>query len=103
MANHRLYDNFEARLGEAVSASDTDFVNAILGEAEDEVKDITRRDTVPERLDSEVVLLAIIKYNRRGAEGEGSRGEGGISRAFDDLPISSQKRIESYRKVGVVK
>lgn len=103
MANHRLYDDFVNRLGETVAVADTSFVNSLLNEAEDFTKDKIGRDTIPDRLDSAVVLLAVTAYNKRGAEGESSRSEGGISRAFDDLPITVQERFKNYpRKVGVV-
>lgn len=103
MANHRLYDDFVNRLGETVAAGDTAFVNALLNEAEDFTMDKIGRDTIPDRLDSAVVLLAVIAYNKRGAEGESNRSEGGISRAFDDLPVTIQQRFYNYpRKVGVV-
>jgi hypothetical protein len=103
MANHRLYDDFVNRLGEAVAAADVSFVNSLLNEAEDFTKDKIGRDTIPNRLDSAVVLLAVIAYNKRGAEGESSRSEGGISRAFDDLPVTLRERFNNYpRKVGTV-
>ena len=103
MANHRLYDDFVNRLGEAVAAADVSFVNSLLNEAEDFTKDKIGRDTIPNRLDSAVVLLSVIAYNKRGAEGESSRSEGGISRAFDDLPITLRERFNNYpRKVGTV-
>ena len=103
MANHRLYTDFEARLGETVPAGKTTFVNAILNEAEDKVKDITGRIEVPAQLDSLVVKLSVAAYNNAGAEGESSRSEGGISRAFDDLPESDKLRLINYpRKVGTV-
>lgn len=104
MADHRLFEQFTARLGEAVPASDADFVNALLSEAEDKILDITGRNEVPSQLDSLVVKLAVIAYNKRGAEGESSRSAGGISRAFDDLPEDDKARLVNYpRKVGTVR
>lgn len=104
MAEHRLYEQFVARFGAEVPESDGDFVDSILNEAEDTILDMIGRDTLPRRLDSAVVLLSVGAYNKRGAEGESSRSEGGISRAFDDLPEPVRKRIQNYpRKVGVVR
>lgn len=103
MANHRLYDDFVKRLGESVAVGDVNFVNSLLNEAEDFTKDKIGRDTIPSRLDSAVVLLSVIAYNKRGAEGESSRSEGGISRAFVDLPDTIRERFNNYpRKVGTV-
>lgn len=102
MANHRLYNDFVNRLGETVPQSDTNFVNSILGEAENFILNYTLRETLPNRLDSAVVLLSVAAYNKRGAEGESSRSEGGISRAFDDLPVTVRESIKMFRKVGTV-
>lgn len=104
MADHRLYEKFVARLGETLPEADRAFVTALLSEAEDKVLDITGRDEIPLLLESLVVKLAVIAYNRRGSEGESSRSEGGISRAFEDLPADDKARLINYpRKVGVVK
>ena len=103
MADHRLYERFAARLGEDIPEGKEDFVNAILDEAEDKICDITGRSAVPAQLDSLVVKLAVVAYNKCGAEGESSRSEGGISRAFDDLPEDDKARLVNYpRKVGTV-
>lgn len=103
MANNRLYDKFAARLGEAIPEGKTAFVNSLLDEAEDKIKDVTGRESVPAQLDSLVVKMAVIAYNMQGAEGESSRSEGGISRAFDVLPADDKARLINYpRKVGAV-
>lgn len=103
MANHALYDDFVARLGEAVAETDTAFVNSILAEAADTISDMTGRDPLPDRLNSAVVLTAIAAYNKRGAEGESARSEGGISRSFVETLPEVMERLKNYpRKVGVV-
>ena len=100
---NRLYNDFVKRLGTTPSASEDDVIDAILSSAEDEVLDLIGRDELPARLDSAVVELSVIAYNKRGEEGETSRSEGGIGRAFDDLPPYIRARIENYpRKVGVI-
>lgn len=62
-------------------------------------------DELPARLISVQTELAVIAYNRQGAEGETARSEGGISRSFvSDLPPDMQKRLQNYpRKVGVIR
>lgn len=101
--DHRLFTEFERRLGETVSNADKPFVNQCLSDYTDAVLDYIGRDELPARLDSVVVYLSVGAYNKRGAEGETSRSEGGISRAFDDLPPDIRKRLENYpKKVGVV-
>lgn len=72
---------------------------------EDTILDVIGRDELPARLVSVQTELAVIAYNRQGAEGETARSEGGISRSFvSDLPPDLQKRLQNYpRKVGVIR
>lgn len=74
----------------------------LLSDAEDAVCDYIGRDTVPDRLVSVQVQLAVIAYNKRGAEGESSRSEGGISQSFDALPPDMLKRLRNYPRKAVV-
>lgn len=78
----------------------------LLDSAEDTILDVIGRDEeLPARLVSVQTELAVIAYNRQGAEGETARSEGGISRSFiSDLPPDLQKRLQNYpRKVGVIR
>lgn len=78
-------------------------ISALLSDAADAVCDYIGRDEVPERLVSVQVQLAVIAYNKRGAEGESSRSEGGISQSFDGLPPEMLARLKNYpRKAGVL-
>ena len=78
-------------------------ISVLLSDAGDAVCDYIGRDSVPERLVSVQVQLAIIAYNKRGAEGESSRSEGGISQSFDGLPPELLARLKNYpRKAGVL-
>lgn len=77
----------------------------LLDSAEDTILDVIGRDELPARLISVQTELAVIAYNRQGAEGETARSKGGISRSFiSDLPPDLQKRLQNYpRKVGVIR
>lgn len=77
----------------------------LLDSAEDTILDVIGRNELPARLVSVQTELAVIAYNRQGAEGETARSEGGISRSFiSDLPLDLQKRLQNYpRKVGVIR
>lgn len=77
----------------------------LLDSAEDTILDVIGRDEMPARLISVQTELAVIAYNRQGAEGETARSEGGISRSFvSDLSPDLQKRLQNYpRKVGVIR
>lgn len=101
---HSLYAEFEARLGQTTKEGEEQYVDTLLDEAVDKLLDIIGRDELPRRLESLAVKLAVIAYNMQGAEGEISRSEGGISRAFDVLPEDDKARLNNYpRKVGVVR
>lgn len=78
-------------------------ITALLSDAGDSVCDYIGRDEVPARLVSVQVQLAVMAYNKRGAEGESSRSEGGISQSFDGLPPEMLARLKNYpRKAGVL-
>ena len=99
-----LFQRFQRRFGGIVEAADKEFVLQALDDAANAVCDLTGRETVPERLIDVQIELAIIAYNKRGAEGESSRSEGGISRSFEELSPLLQKRLLNYpRKVGVIR
>lgn len=97
-------ETLKIRLGISDEKQDG-LLDVLLSDARDTVLDIIGRDELPARLMSVQVELAVIAYNRQGAEGESSRGEGGISRSFvSDLPPDLQKRLQNYpRKVGVIR
>lgn len=79
-------------------------IEVLLADAGDAVCDYIGRDSVPERLLSVQVQLAVIAYNRRGTEGESSRSEGGVSQGFDGLPPELLARLKNYpRKAGVLR
>ena len=82
-----------------------EFLKSLLQDAEDTVLDMIGRDVLPQRLESVVVELALIAYNRQGTEGETSRSEGGMSASFlNDLPPYMQRRLLNYpRKVRVMR
>lgn len=80
-------------------------LSVLLSMAEDTVLDTIGRDTLPERLQSVCIEIAVIMYNRQGTEGDISRTEGGISESYiDGLPQHIRKRLENYpRKIRVIK
>lgn len=78
-------------------------ITALLSDAGDSVCDYIGRDEVPARLVSVQIQLAVMAFNKRGAEGESSRSEGGISQSFDGLPPELLARLKNYpRKAGVL-
>lgn len=83
---------------------DAERAEDILETARDILLDEIGREELPERLVSAQVSLAVVIFNREGAEGESSRSEGGISRSYiDDLPADIRRRLKNYpRKVGAI-
>ena len=103
MAEQSLIERFGNRLGGEIPPDDLVLVNQLIDDAGAALCDMIGRDEVPPRLYDVRVELAVIAYNKRGAEGESSRSEGGISRSFQDLPPLMQERLKNYpRKVGVI-
>lgn len=99
-----LFERFQRKFGSYIDTKDTPFVLQALEDAGNAVCDLIGRDKVPERLVDVQLELAIIAFNKRGAEGESSRSEGGISRSFEALPPLMLKRLNNYpRKVGVIR
>lgn len=96
-------EKLKIRLG-ITDESQTEKLTLLLNEAEDMILDLIGRDALPNRLVSVQTELAVIAYNEQGGEGESSRSEGGISRAFlDGLPAELKDRLKNYpRKVGVI-
>ncbi|MNC71250.1 Phage gp6-like head-tail connector protein [compost metagenome] len=77
-------------------------LTVLLEDAEADVLGWTNRQTLPIGLDPTVRQLVIIRYNKMGIEGETSHSEGGVSRAFADLPDDLQRTISQYRLLKVV-
>lgn len=86
------------------AACDSGRAADILETARDILLDEIGREELPERLVSAQAALAVVIFNREGAEGESSRAEGGINRSYlDDLPADIRRRLKNYpRKVGVI-
>ncbi|MCI9312681.1 MAG: phage head-tail adapter protein [Erysipelotrichaceae bacterium] len=61
----------------------------------------TRRTYVPDSLLSTQIDIAVIRYNRRGVEGEASRSEGSLSSSFESLPDYIVALVRSERLAGV--
>ena len=78
-------------------------LRVLLAQAEAEALAITGRETLPDRLRGAVVDLAVIRYNRRGTEGENQRTEGGVTAKMDALPEDIRRQLRQYTlaKTGV--
>lgn len=61
----------------------------------------TNRTYVPDSLISAQIDIAVIRYNRRGMEGETSRSEGALSSSFASFPDHIVALVRSERLAGV--
>ena len=98
-----MMDKLKRQLGISGDQED-DLLADLLDGARDTVLDTIGRDNLPVRLESAVVALAAVAYNRRGTEGETSHNEGGVSASMiDGLPGEIRSRLLNYpRKVRVM-
>lgn len=69
--------------------------------AEQDILRETNRTVVPSSLLSAQIDIAVIRFNRQGAEGETSHTQGGVSVSFESLPDYIQKVVKSQRLAGV--
>lgn len=100
-----MLERLKIRLPEiADDGTQDELLQGLLDDAEDTVLDLIGRDELPKRLESVVVALAVIAWERLGTEGSASRSEGGLSLSFiDGLPADLKARLVSYpRKVRVI-
>ena len=63
---------------------------------------VTGQATVPTNLEGAQVDIAAAYYTKRGAEGESSHSEGGVSVTYDALPPALQALLRAYTLARVV-
>lgn len=82
-----------------------ELLDLLLEQSESFILDYIGRDKLPRRLEDVKVQLAVIAYNKMGAEGSISRAEGGVSQRFsDNIPDEIMNRLKYYpRKAGFLK
>lgn len=80
-----------------------DLLSVLLDQARWTVLTVTGRETLPPALLGAVLDLAVLRYNRRGLEGESARTEGGVTAQIEALPedILRQLRSMTLARAGV--
>ena len=73
-------------------------LTALLEDAEQYALGYTGRSA----LEGAVLELAILRYRRRGMEGETVHGEGGLQTTMEGLPSALEKLLNRYRRAKVV-
>lgn len=77
-------------------------LSLLLADTEADLMMWTNRSVLPLTLEPTLRQLAIMRYNKVGIEGQTSHSEGGVSRSFDDLPLSIRQSISRHVLVKVV-
>lgn len=80
-----------------------DKLEALYLDAEGMVLALAGRQTLPRVLETSVVQMAIVLYNREGIEGEVGHSEGGVSRTMEAIPEEIRRQIMPYRVARVVR
>jgi hypothetical protein len=83
--------------------SKDDLLTVILDDVASDLLSWTNRNQLPQRLEPTQRQIAVIRYNMLGIEGQTSHSEGGVSRSFEELPVSVRKTISQFRKAKVVR
>ncbi len=93
--------NAKQRLG-ITAATDDVLLTRYLVDAEYFILGITGQSTLPIPLEGVQIDLACQYYSKRGAEGEGSHSEGGVSITYESLSPALQLLLRSYTLARVV-
>ncbi|WP_127539385.1 phage head-tail connector protein [Paenibacillus illinoisensis] len=101
MATMNRLEKIQALLGPA-SVEQGPLLSVLIEDAEADLLSWTNRQTIPSGLESALRQLVIMRYNKVGIEGQTSHSEGGVSRAFVDLPADLQRTISHHRLLKVV-
>ena len=78
-------------------------LEALLLEAEGMLLAYTGRMTLPGALETALVQLAVVLYNRQGIEGQTAHSEGGISRSMEGIPQEILRQAAPYRLARIVR
>ena len=71
-------------------------LGVLLAQAEAAALAVTGRTELPEGLRGAVIDLAVLRYNRRGMEGESERAEGGVTARMEALPEDIRRQLRRY-------
>ena len=97
-----IIDNVKLLLDVSDTSKD-DLLALLISMVQDEVSAYCNIDDIPAALDSIIVQIVVIKYNRLGAEGVASQNFNGASESFIDLyPAPILSALNSYRKVRLI-
>ncbi len=82
------------------TAQDT-LLQLLLDDAASDLLTWCNRISLPAALEPTQRQIAIIRYNTMGVEGQTSHSEGGVSRSFEELPMSIRNIVGQFRLMKV--
>jgi len=91
------------RLSMRLLGVDSAVLEELLDEAEGMLLAFTGRMTLPGALETALVQLAVVLYNRRGIEGQTAHSEGGVSRSMEGIPQEILHQAAPYRLARIVR
>ncbi len=94
-------DTFKTLLNGATPPADA-YITALLNQADALILGYTRLASVPAPLDSVRAALALVLFNRAGAEGESKRIEGEITSYYEAIPESIRVALRRFRSAQAV-
>ncbi len=71
-------------------------LGVLLSQARAAVLAVTGRTELPDGLRGVVIDLAVMRYNRRGTEGESLRTEGGVTAQMEALPEDIMRQLRQF-------
>lgn len=96
------FERLQRRLGDAATGKDELLLELLEG-AEQSVKSYCRRSTLPPEADTLIVKIAVIDYNRIGAEGMQGQNISGVSESWaDGYPADIRGELLQYRRARFV-
>ena len=92
---------FKAR-ADITDATQNELIGQYIKDAEYFILGVTGQASVPTALEGAQVDIAVGAWGKRGAEGESSHSEGGVSVTYDALPPALQALLRAYTLARVV-
>ena len=92
---------FKGRTG-ITDATQNELIGQYIKDAEYFILGVTGQASVPTALEGAQVDIAVGAWGKRGAEGESSHSEGGVSVTYDALPPALQALLRAYTLARVV-
>ncbi len=102
MTDERL-DKLLERLTSLIPNAETEKLEYLIDEAQEDFKTICNRDDVPDNASAIISQMVAFRYNHLGAEGLSSQSFSGMSEALmSDYPDNLKRAMYGWRKVKLV-